>query len=459
MTEAPEHRSGFLDGPGSGCLEDALGEVLKALDGVGNRFKACALQPPVTRADEGLVALLEQRLVLLPVRDVDRVVEMLGDVESIEGDLVVGRVEPVARGVDVRPVHVHRHGLDAFELRLAELAVEAVETLSSAIVGDVEDSEFAVQRRHDRHVLMALLERGFVDADPSRDFEFASCQTTLHGALEDCVDFVPAHVEHLGHGFDRRDAQPVDHQRFEQRGEARVRLGPRHGDLLDPVGRTLDSRNVGFEDRAQLARVEVPPATSTRVVARCRLPTGRAKQARRRVDRDAHDDFPGLHVELDLAHDPRTLDAQNTRVQLFVVHAGRAYTHPTEAPPSRPSPIVQGVRAEPGLLSLIPYPHRFPKSLRATRRDRSTRPSGAPTQGAEESWVRSEERNVGRRIATFRQVELYAGTGPRRAPSSVTITTPNTFAKREFRAARNDWVIASQTESISRIRRVREHPR
>jgi hypothetical protein len=79
--------------------------------------------------------------------------------------------------------------------------------------------------------LVALLERGLVDADAPHVPWLSTREAAPHGALHDAVHLVPRETDAAGDGQDRRFLQPVDHQRFEQRREPRARLTPRNADL------------------------------------------------------------------------------------------------------------------------------------------------------------------------------------------------------------------------------------
>jgi hypothetical protein len=63
----------------------------------------------------------------------------------------------------------------------------------------------------------------------------------------------PAHLLH-----------PTDRPPLEQSVEAAAQYGPRRPHLLDPMLGALVARHIGFEDRAELAGIQVPPPTRVR---------------------------------------------------------------------------------------------------------------------------------------------------------------------------------------------------
>lgn len=98
-----------------------------------------------------------------------------------------------------------------------------------------------------------------------------------------------------------------DHPDLEQSGELRVTISPGHRHELDPVLGTFHPRNLGAEDRLELAGAQVPPAAEPGVVSRAGFATNRARQPLLAIgDRDLDglleavqadfDDVPGLLI-------------------------------------------------------------------------------------------------------------------------------------------------------------------
>ena len=170
-----------------------------------------------------------------------------------------------------------------------------------------------------RHVLMAFLKRRLVHADALGNAHLAAFQPALHGALHDAVHFVPAQLHLMRHRRRGRFSQPVDHLRLEPHREPRAVLSPRRAHLLDLVPLTQHPRHLRDQDRAVLTSIQMPPATTTRVVAPRRLSALRADQ-RLAVVLHMHDHLALLLVQLHVCHSPGRLDVQNPRVQVLVAH-------------------------------------------------------------------------------------------------------------------------------------------
>ena len=137
------------------------------------------------------------------------------------------------------------------------------------------------------------------------------------------------------HRRDARRAQPVDHQSLEQRRETRARVRPGHADRPRPMLRATHPRHVHGEDRPVLARRQMPPTTTTRVVAARRAPAGRTTVRLALAPSHEHLHLAGLKPQLDARHLPRTPDTQNPTVQVCVAHHARLrHTHhePGRAP-------------------------------------------------------------------------------------------------------------------------------
>ena len=184
---------------------------------------------------------------------------------------------------------------------------------------------------------MAFLERRLIHADALGNSHLAALQPALHGALHDAVHLVPAQPHLLRHRRGGCLSQPVDHHRLEWRREPRAAFAPRCGHLLDLVPLTVHPRHLGSQNRAVLARIQMTPAPSTRVVAPRRLSTLRAGQ-RLAVVLHMHDHLALLQIHLDGCDSPGILNLQNPRVQVLVTHGSSVALLPqTPRPPAASS--------------------------------------------------------------------------------------------------------------------------
>jgi len=237
-------------------------------------------------------------------------------------------VEELTPIVGTRPAwpHVHRDGLDLGELFLGEALVVDPQGLLATTVGNMlDDAPFEVGDHC--HVLVALLERGLVDADPTRHFKLAPREAPLDGTLHHSIDLVPAQIQLPRHRRGARLTQPIDHQGLEQRRESRPRLCPRHLNRLDPVLRTSNPRNLGCQDCPVLAGRKMTPTPKPRVVARHRGSAHRALQRRRSLVLHAHLHLALRRPKLHARHPPRLLYPENLCVQVGVPHP-RRLRHP-----------------------------------------------------------------------------------------------------------------------------------
>jgi hypothetical protein len=80
-------------------IEPMLGHVLRGIE------------PQVLAADQGVVALCSQLLVLGPSDLVESVVHVPHDVEAVEHDLAIRVFDYLADDLEERLPHVHRDGL------------------------------------------------------------------------------------------------------------------------------------------------------------------------------------------------------------------------------------------------------------------------------------------------------------------------------------------------------------
>jgi len=98
-------------------------------------------------------------------------------------------------------------------------------------------------------------------------------------------------------------------------------LQPRACRLLDAVLLTVHARHVSDEDRLELARIEVAPASRPRVVAGARLVALRAGERRMQLRRDGHAHLLTLDVELHVADLPGFHQAEDAGVEVAVLQS------------------------------------------------------------------------------------------------------------------------------------------
>ena len=99
-----------------------------------------------------------------------------------------------------------------------------------------------------------------VHSQAADGFGLAAPQATLHGALHDGVDFIPAQAELIGDGLLAGGFQPGNGKRFKQGGKAARRFRPGKFHHTHAVDGTLAAGRFGVQDGAELTGVEVAPA-------------------------------------------------------------------------------------------------------------------------------------------------------------------------------------------------------
>ena len=157
---------------------------------------------------------------------------------------------------------------------------------------------------------------------------------------------IPTEPQLPSHRGNTRLLQPVDHLRFELRCVTRSPLPPRHRHLHDAMLGASDPRHTAHDDRPALHRVQVPPPPLPAVVARAHARTQRTPKPRSLVHLHVDPHLPLRECEIDPAHAPGGLQAQ----QPFEVRFHTSLLHPLsldqpDALRRQQSPLGAGVTA------------------------------------------------------------------------------------------------------------------
>src|SRR5713101_1465085 len=266
---------------------------------------------------------------------IDGFVEMLGDVELVEDDLLLGGGNPGEGGLDVGLPHVHRDGLDALALSGAEPhGPEGFQALLLTIVGNEQDP-YSFKIGHDGHVVVSAKKRLLVHAQPGELSQLTSLQPPPYSALHDSPDRFPANFDPARHRGHRRILRPVDDQPLEEHRKLRPRLRPWDSNLHDPVLCARNPWHPRVKSSLKLARVEVAPLSFPVIVDRGALSALRALRLGASITLQPHVNRLLLRIELDPLDFPWLAQAQNRRVQLPVSH--RRPSAPDRIP-SKPLP-------------------------------------------------------------------------------------------------------------------------
>src|SRR5207245_4616533 len=97
--------------------------------------------------------------------------------------------------------------------------------------------------------------------------------------------FIPRDPEQGSRASDRAFPEEVDGEPLKEEGELIPRLGPWDRDLFDPMPGALHARELRFNPRPQLTRVQVPPPPRSAIIpGRGRLTLRARKRARTGID-------------------------------------------------------------------------------------------------------------------------------------------------------------------------------
>ena len=259
--------------------------------------------------------------------------------EAVEDRLLRRLKHARPRGLNVGLPHVHRHRLDAIKLLRCQSRVVPVETVLRAVFGDVLHRAL-IQVADQRQVRVPLGRGLLVDADPANDLRRFALPPPRDGARHNAPGLIPADPQDLRGS--RHVALPphIDGEALEEQRKSRPPLRPWHRDLdhsVFPAGHPWDPRmQVGLE----LAAVEMAPGPLLGVIVqRQRLGAVRARPHRvlRVLGPHIHS-LPG-DVQLDAAHGPRRLQAQQVLIQRGVLHGGllmRSASYPVRLPMRNP---------------------------------------------------------------------------------------------------------------------------
>ena len=246
------------------------------------------------RPRKPVVLSLLQGPVLGLAHPVHRVVKVFGDVELVKDDLRRGVIHVGERRLDVGLPHVHGDRRDPLLLGRGEGRPEPVQALLLAVLREIQDAAPLQIRDHSEGAVP--LRDGLLIHPKARDDLVAPAgQAPGHRAGLDPPRFVPGDAEEVGATLDGALAQEVDGEPLKDGRELAARLGPGDGELLHPVGRALDPRDLGLDPGGELAGVEVPPAARLLVISRHRgVARWAGERAVPRVHPDRH--VLALHV-------------------------------------------------------------------------------------------------------------------------------------------------------------------
>ena len=319
MHVIPKTPALLLDCPGTGRLEVGGPQRGK----VAPLFAAHVggiCQPGVLAALEKGIALAKQRLVLLSAGLVHRLVQRLGHVQLVEGNLLHGIRDGGQGSLDVSRPHVHGNALNRTLLGFIQPRIERLQRLLLAVFTHVDDpARFAVG--YHRDVVVPLVEGRFVHTQVGIPFVCLSpVQSPANSPLHDPVNGIPAQSQLSAHGTGRSLLQPVDDQRFEQGRVTAARLGPGHRDESDAVLGAGDAGNLRTQNAPVLTGVQMTPLSRMFIVAGRRLATMGACQLGTGLQVHVDHYFPFIQVQLNVPDLTGALDAKYLSVKVAISH-------------------------------------------------------------------------------------------------------------------------------------------
>lgn len=254
----PQRHGVLLDAPGSRRLQAALSKPLEGTPLLYAHVLRVGL-PAILASLEQFIAFFHQCLMLLATYLVDRIPQIFGYVELIEGDLLLRPGETFEGRANISRPHIHGDAFNSRSLLLTQSVIEGDQALFLAVVGNMNDMSLFLVGDH-RHIVMTLAKGRLIDPHSLIDSPVVSWLKSLaDGPLHDAVDGVPTLRQLSADCADRGFLQPVDHQALEQGREARATFSPGHLDQADIMFRIIDPRNVGRQDSLVLTGIQMPP--------------------------------------------------------------------------------------------------------------------------------------------------------------------------------------------------------
>ena len=307
----PEPAELLLDRPGSGRLQAVLPDGHEPASPLWREMRfvekpqlPCSLQPVIVFGLEGLVLRLPHLI--------DRLSQMLGDMELVVHQFRVRRL--VRRRIGVGRMHVGSHGHNLLPLvhgqRLQHRLCGSLGSLGS----DVQNSG-AVDVREDGDVVVASAEALLGNADVGNRRRFASLEAPFDGPIHNQLRCVPGEAEEGGGSLDDSARLKVfDGEGFEEQRETAVLSGPPRHDGLHPVILAAAPRQSDDQFRRELHRVEVPSTPLFRVIGQpAGLAAFQAGNARADV-RQPDFDSPLIEPKVNSIDSPRVVNAQKTGI-------------------------------------------------------------------------------------------------------------------------------------------------
>ena len=141
-------------------------------------------------------------------------------------------------------------------------------------------------------------------------------QTSMDSPSSDALQAILACTQDLRSTAARTAKHQVDREGFKQKGEARLRLRPRHGHLLNSVLRTGDARDGADQQGLELAGVQVAPGASRSVVVDAtRRAAVRAGQGRLRPVNHLDANFAEGRIQIYVRNAPGRRQAKDVGVE------------------------------------------------------------------------------------------------------------------------------------------------
>ena len=318
---APELSEVLLDAPGPAGFQVELVQGAKR-DGFSAATVGVFLEPCPFAALQRRRARLGQSAVLLPSHRIHRLAKVLGNMKLVVHDVSLRHA--LSGCAHVRRPHIHGHRLDRRALRRRERLQQANGCLKLSLWHQVQYPR-AVDVGQDAGVGVPPLGTLLIDTKVGNLFLGAPQHASLHGADHDGIDRAPGQSCERAYGLGGGTGlKQFDDKASHHGGDPAVALGPWHGQLFDSAVAVFELGDTCFDDRLELACIEVSPLALAPTVNVCSL--GRVRWVRPHLALlQNHFDDHALVCQrkVNLLHRPRRLQPKKLLIQNGVLHIAR----------------------------------------------------------------------------------------------------------------------------------------
>lgn len=316
---APPLTQGLLQRPGACRLQVAVPNLGKSPLS-GRRHVLGAVEPQVLAAQERLIALREQRFVLLLAHTINALSNMLHDVKAVKHHLVLGPGNLCLAGIDVGRPHVQADHLDLRSLLFIEGCKVRRQTFHLTAFADIFHAR-CLQITDQRHVLMSFSDCFLAHPQMLGHLRALGGSAADHRSLHQAPSLIPRYAQNSCGSLHVGRQQHVDREHFKQMREPAPRLGPRQTHLAHAMLGIRHARRASIQVGQELTTIQMPPdALGQMVVHGKLLPTLRAAKSHHRHVLRIHINMHLRPLQIHPLNRPRLVQPKQMPVQLFALH-------------------------------------------------------------------------------------------------------------------------------------------